>query len=97
MDTAASLASRFVRSAVPHRGFSNGNYETINFIQAEVGYVADTSDVEIAWPGDGAVIQTALIEKESFGKGETKMVFKASYYFTVQKIHCRISFCSAHY
>lgn len=50
----------------------------IKFVRAEAGFVADTSDIEVVWPGEGCVIESALIARSMLAEGGTKRVYKAS-------------------
>ena len=47
-------------------------------MRAEAGYVADTSDIEVVWPGEGCVIESALIARSMLAEGGTKRVYKVS-------------------
>lgn len=61
---------------MPKRGASNEPYSPIEFVRAEAGYIGNTSDLEIVWPGEGSPVQSGLISKNTFAEGATKKVYK---------------------
>jgi hypothetical protein len=84
----SDLASCFVQLTLPKRSVSNETYTTIMFICAEAGYVSNTSNIKIVWPGVGneSAVCCALLSNTVFAEGATKKVFK------VHNIHCSCIF-----
>ncbi|KAG6907096.1 hypothetical protein DXG01_010545 [Tephrocybe rancida] len=71
------LASRFVRSTLPNRKSSQDDYRKLLFVRADAGFIADTSDVEIAWrPDEESTTESGLISKSPMAKGATKTAHK---------------------
>ncbi|KAG6905156.1 hypothetical protein DXG01_004494 [Tephrocybe rancida] len=70
------LASRFIRSTLPNRKSSQDNYMKIMFVCAESAFIADTSDLEFAWPDNDSAAESGLISKTALGKGAMKTAHK---------------------